>query len=115
MRHDLPNTIGIDREAAEKAISPLVPGYVPMGSSGMAERAMHRRHMEGVENTLPMMTGTGPFGSIEMGGMFTMVKICRGSRLMRIQGGTTTPRAAFLWKVDGDSGSATEHHHLGKP
>lgn len=26
------------------------------------------------ENTLPMMTGKGPFGSIEMGGMFTVVK-----------------------------------------
>jgi manganese oxidase len=27
------------------------------------------------ENTLPMMTGTGPHGSIDMGGMFTVVKI----------------------------------------
>jgi len=26
-------------------------------------------------NTLPMMTGTGPHGSIEMGGMFTLVKV----------------------------------------
>ncbi len=26
-------------------------------------------------NTLPMMTGTGPFGPIEMGGMFTVVKV----------------------------------------
>jgi len=29
-------------------------------------------------NTLPMMTGTGPFGLIEMGGMFTTVKIREG-------------------------------------
>jgi len=29
-------------------------------------------------NTLPMMTGQGPFGSIEMGGMFTMVKVRDG-------------------------------------
>jgi hypothetical protein len=27
------------------------------------------------ENTLPMMTGTGPYGGIEMGGMFTTMKI----------------------------------------
>ena len=27
------------------------------------------------ENTLPMMTGEGPFGPIEMGGMFTVVKV----------------------------------------
>ena len=26
-------------------------------------------------NTLPMMTGTGPYGGIEMGGMFTVMKI----------------------------------------
>ena len=26
-------------------------------------------------NTLPMMTGTGPFGPIEMGGMFTVMKV----------------------------------------
>ncbi len=30
------------------------------------------------ENTLPMMTGDGPFGPIEMGGMFTMVKVREG-------------------------------------
>jgi hypothetical protein len=26
-------------------------------------------------NTLPMMTGAGPFGPIEMGGMFTVMKV----------------------------------------
>jgi hypothetical protein len=30
------------------------------------------------ENTLPMMTGTGPFGALEMGGMFTVVKVREG-------------------------------------
>jgi hypothetical protein len=30
------------------------------------------------DNTLPMMTGSGPFGSIEMGGMFSVVKIRDG-------------------------------------
>lgn len=32
-------------------------------------------HMRGPENTLPMMMGSGPFGNLEMGGMFTMVKV----------------------------------------
>ena len=27
------------------------------------------------ENTLPMMTGKGPFGALEMGGMFSVVKV----------------------------------------
>jgi manganese oxidase len=34
--------------------------------------------MPGPENTLPMMTGTGQFGPIEMGGMFTILKVRDG-------------------------------------
>jgi hypothetical protein len=30
------------------------------------------------DNTLPMMTGFGQFGPIEMGGMFTLMKIREG-------------------------------------
>jgi hypothetical protein len=30
------------------------------------------------ENTLPMMDGKGPYGPIEMGGMFTMIKVREG-------------------------------------
>jgi hypothetical protein len=31
--------------------------------------------LDGPANTYPMMAGTGPFGPIEMGGMFTVVKV----------------------------------------
>jgi hypothetical protein len=41
----------------------------------MAEHAAHQEHMGSLPNTLPMMAGTGPFGPIEMGGMFTVFKI----------------------------------------
>jgi len=34
--------------------------------------------MPAPENTLPMMTGHGPFGPIEMGGMFTVMKVREG-------------------------------------
>jgi hypothetical protein len=34
--------------------------------------------MRGPENTLPMMSGKGPFGNIEMGGMFTLIKVREG-------------------------------------
>ena len=30
------------------------------------------------KNTLPMMAGSGPFGPIEMGGMFTVLKVREG-------------------------------------
>ena len=36
---------------------------------------MHGAGFDGPRNTLPMMTGEGQFGPIEMGGMFTVVKI----------------------------------------
>ena len=32
------------------------------------------------ENTLPMMGGQGPFGDIEMGGMFTLLKVRKDQR-----------------------------------
>ena len=40
--------------------------------------AMGDMEMPAPDNTLPMMTGTGPFGPIEMGGMFTVMKIREG-------------------------------------
>jgi hypothetical protein len=44
-----------------------------MGTTGMADMA--EMSMPLPHNTLPMMTGTGPFGPIEMGGMFTVMKV----------------------------------------
>jgi hypothetical protein len=32
------------------------------------------------DNTAPMMTGEGPFGSVEMGGMFSMLKVRAGQK-----------------------------------
>jgi hypothetical protein len=32
------------------------------------------------DNTAPMMTGTGPFGAVGMGGMFSVVKVRRGQK-----------------------------------
>jgi manganese oxidase len=46
---------------------------MPMGSTGMAE--MSAMEMPLPNNTLPMMTGVGQFGPLEMGGMFTVVKV----------------------------------------
>ena len=47
-----------------------------MGSAGMAE--MGEMEMPMPDNTLPMMTGFGQFGPMEMGGMFTVVKVREG-------------------------------------
>jgi len=47
-----------------------------MGERGMAD--MGEMEMPLPDNTLPMMTGSGPFGPLEMGGMFTVVKVREG-------------------------------------
>jgi hypothetical protein len=44
-----------------------------MGDKGMADMGMMEMPLP--ENTLPMMTGEGPFGGVEMGGMFSVLKV----------------------------------------
>jgi plastocyanin len=76
MNHEVPNVIGVDQSKLAAALEKFVPGSMVMGTSGMAEHAEHADHLAGsVPNTLPMMTGTGPFGPVEMGGMFTILKV----------------------------------------
>ncbi len=75
MGHTVPNLLGASQQGLEERIRALLPGYMAMGETGMAEHAEHAGHMKGPDNTLPMMTGNGPFGNMEMGGMFTVVKV----------------------------------------
>jgi FtsP/CotA-like multicopper oxidase with cupredoxin domain len=76
MSHDLPNMVGVNQNGLDQRIGNLVPGYMAMGSSGMSEMANMKMPLP--PNTLPMMTGNGPFGPIEMGGMFTVIKVRDG-------------------------------------
>ena len=76
MGHDIPNTIGVDQRGVEAKIRQMLPGYMAMGEDGMGEHQDHTDGgMPGPPNTLAMMVGKGPFGNIEMGGMFTVVKV----------------------------------------
>ena len=76
MGHDVRTYIGADIKKAAERLKKLVPGYTPMGTDGMG--MMGEMEMPGPDNTLPMMTGDGLFGPIEMGGMFTTVKVREG-------------------------------------
>lgn len=73
MGHDVPNMIGVDQRQVQHSLSKLLPGYMIMGERGMAD--MGEMIMPLPSNTLPMMTGEGQFGPIEMGGMFTVLKV----------------------------------------
>jgi hypothetical protein len=76
MGHEVKNFIGVNKKDLARTIRKLVPDYMPMGTNGMAE--MGEMEMPMPDNTLPMMTGFGPFGPMEMGGMFSVVKVREG-------------------------------------
>jgi manganese oxidase len=76
MGHNVPTMIGVDHRGVAAKIMKLVPDYMVMGERGMAD--MGEMEMPLPDNTLPMMTGAGPFGPLEMGGMFSVVKVREG-------------------------------------
>lgn len=100
MGHELPNVIGADLAAAGRRIARLVGGYSAMGTTGMAEHAEHAEHMTAPENTLPMMAGVGPFGAIEMGGMFTVIKVREGIESYADPGWYDHPPGSVAYRVD---------------
>jgi manganese oxidase len=75
MGHGVPTMIGVDHRGLVRKMQKLVPDYMVMGERGMAD--MGEMEMPLPDNTLPMMTGKGPFGAAEMGGMFTLLKVRR--------------------------------------
>lgn len=76
MGHDVPTFIGVDKSALVQKIRAIRPGYMPMGTNGMGD--MGEMHMPLPDNTIPMMAGLGPYGPLEMGGMFSVVKVRDG-------------------------------------
>ena len=77
MGHNVKTFIGVDKRDLVHSLRRLAsPDYMAMGSSGMAE--MGSMEMPMPDNTLPMMAGFGQFGPMEMGGMFTVVKVREG-------------------------------------
>ena len=73
MGHDVPTMIGVDHRGLVGKIQKAAPDYMLMGERGMAD--MGEMEMPIPDNTAPMMTGQGPFGALEMGGMFSVLKV----------------------------------------
>ena len=76
MGHDVPTMIGVNQSRVLDVIDKLVPDYMVMGEMGMADTGSMEMALP--DNTLPMMTGQGPYGALEMGGIFTSVQVRRG-------------------------------------
>jgi FtsP/CotA-like multicopper oxidase with cupredoxin domain len=73
MGHEVANLIGTDMHGVDAKLGRVVPGYMTMGQSGMAE--MSTMSMPQPKNSISMMGGKGPHGVIDMGGMFTILKV----------------------------------------
>ena len=78
MGHDVPTMIGVDHRGLVGKIQKVVPDYMLMGERGMAD--MGEMEMPLPDNTAPMMTGSGQYGPLEMGGMFTVFKVRRDQK-----------------------------------
>jgi hypothetical protein len=74
MGDHFPNMIGVQAGKLDRKISKLVPGYMTMGTTGMGD-AMD---MGSPANTISMLGFDGPYGSVSMGGMFTLLKVREG-------------------------------------
>ena len=73
MGHNVPTMIGVDHRGLVGKLQKAVPDYMVMGERGMAD--MGEMEMPLPDNTAPMMTGQGPYGGVEMGGMFSILKV----------------------------------------
>ena len=73
MGHRLPNMMGVDPKGIDPRLQRLLPEYMTMGDTGMG--AMTDMRMAGPANSIAMRGTPGPFGTIDMGGMFTVIKV----------------------------------------
>jgi hypothetical protein len=73
MGHAAPNLIGVRPGSGDKKASKLVPGYMIMGESGEAD--MGEMGMPVPRNSIPMLGAPGKHDYIDMGGMFTILKV----------------------------------------
>ena len=76
MGHSVRTYIGANLKGVAPMIKKVAPGYMPMGANGMGD--MGGMEMPLPDNTLPMMGGFAQFGPVEMGGMFTVMKVRPG-------------------------------------
>jgi hypothetical protein len=112
MGHELPNLLGIDATGSEARVNALVPGTMVMGADGMGAMAEHQGMMATPRNSIAMLGGVGPYGPIDMGGMFTLIKVRDNIDYNRDPGWYTQgPRA---WKVDSMSVPVDQPSHEGR-
>jgi manganese oxidase len=108
MGHQVKNFIGLAERDLGKALAGAAPNAMAMGTEGMA--MMGEMEMPLPPNTLPMMTGTGPFGPVEMGGMFTVMKVRDGLEPgdYRDPGWYKHPQGTVAYEIDVAAAGTTQ-------
>ena len=73
MGHGMSRVLGANTRTLDQRMRRIAPQYMTMGTTGMG--GMDEMHMPVPPGSTPMRGGPGPFGSIDMGGMFTVLKV----------------------------------------
>ena len=73
MGHGAPSMIGANTRALDARLARVLPRAMTMGQTGMA--SMGAMHMPMPAGSAPMRPSPGPFSPIDMGGMFTIIKV----------------------------------------
>lgn len=114
MGHQFPTMIGVKQNDLMQKITNLVPDYMPMGETGMSEMTEMSEMMEMPlpKNTLPMMMGKGQYGALEMGGMFSTVKVRAGLAKddYKDPGDYQHPKGTVAHQVETDLSEVKRHH-----
>jgi len=105
MGHEVDTLIGVDHRGLAARINKVIPDYMAMGERGMADMA--EMEMPLPENTVPMMAGRGPHGALEMGGMFSVLKVRKDQKPgdYRDSGWYAAPRGTVARAVDAPPGA----------
>jgi hypothetical protein len=77
----------------------ILPGYMSMGQQGMG--GMGEMAMPIPENSLPMRGAMGPFSYIDMGGMFTILKVRQDADAADPNGYYEHPAGSVAGPADG--------------
>jgi manganese oxidase len=98
MGHDIPNMVGAKTQKLDERMRRALPEYMTMGTTGMG--GMGEMKMPIPDNSLPMRGAPGPFGYIDMGGMFTVLKVRDDLSKADAQGWYTYPAGSVAGPAD---------------
>jgi FtsP/CotA-like multicopper oxidase with cupredoxin domain len=98
MGHGLPPMVGVDTKKLDRRMSRVIPEYMSMGTTGMG--GMGEMQMPIPPNSLPMRGAPGPFGYIDMGGMFTILKVRDDPRTADAAGWYEYPKGTVADRAD---------------